>query len=68
VSSSGQGPEARQRLLLAASELFYRDGISATGVDALTEAAKVAKATFYRHFPSKDDLVMAWLQQPEARW
>lgn len=68
MASSVQEPEARERLLQAASELFYRDGISATGVDALTGRANVAKATFYRHFPSKDDLVLAWLQQPEARW
>jgi len=68
VASKGQELQARERLLRAASELFYRDGISATGVDALTERANVAKATFYRHFPSKDDLVLAWLREPDARW
>ncbi|MEO8229413.1 MAG: helix-turn-helix domain-containing protein, partial [Chloroflexota bacterium] len=47
---------ARERLLAAASELFYERGIQATGVDAIIKAAGVAKATFYRHFPSKDDL------------
>ena len=52
----------------AASELFYEQGISATGVDALIDLANVAKATFYRHFASKDDLVLAWLRSPYARW
>jgi AcrR family transcriptional regulator len=61
-------PEARDRILRAASELFYRDGIWASGVDALIERANVAKATFYRHFPSKDDLILAWLRGPDARW
>jgi AcrR family transcriptional regulator len=61
-------PDARARILQAASELFYREGISASGVDALIDRAKVAKATFYRHFPSKDDLVLAWLRGADARW
>ena len=60
--------DARERILAAAAELFYRDGILATGVDALIERANVAKATFYRHFPSKDLLVLAWLRGSEARW
>jgi AcrR family transcriptional regulator len=60
--------DARDRILRAASELFYRDGISSSGVDALIERAGVAKATFYRHFPSKDDLILAWLRGPDARW
>jgi AcrR family transcriptional regulator len=59
---------ARDRLLVAASDLFQEKGIQATGVDALIGAAGVAKATFYRHFPSKDDLIVAWLRGPRARW
>ena len=59
---------ARERLLAAAAELFHENGIQATGVDSLIAAAGVAKATFYRHFPSKDDLVVAWLRDPRARW
>jgi AcrR family transcriptional regulator len=59
---------ARDRILQAASHLFSRDGIRATGVDALIHEAQVAKATFYRHFPSKDELVTAWLQGQDARW
>lgn len=59
---------ARDRLLTAASQLFTEAGIQATGVDAIIESADVAKATFYRHFPSKDDLVIAWLRDPRTRW
>jgi AcrR family transcriptional regulator len=59
---------ARERLLEAASRLFHENGIQATGVDALIAAAGIAKATFYRHFPSKDDLVVAWLRDPRTRW
>jgi AcrR family transcriptional regulator len=59
---------ARDRLVAAASDLFYKKGIKATGVDTLIATAGVAKATFYRHFPSKDDLVAAWLREPRTRW
>jgi AcrR family transcriptional regulator len=59
---------ARDRLVAAASHLFHDTGIQATGVDSIIEAAGVAKATFYRHFPSKEDLVVAWLRDPSARW
>jgi AcrR family transcriptional regulator len=59
---------ARDRLVTAASHLFHEAGIQATGVDAIIDAAGVAKATFYRHFPSKDDLVVAWLRDSRTRW
>jgi len=63
------GPaQARERILDAASQLFTRQGISRTGVDGLIAEAAVAKATFYRHFPSKEDLVVAWLRDPRTRW
>jgi AcrR family transcriptional regulator len=61
-------PSARDRILTAASILFAENGVAQTGVDPLIEAAGVAKATFYRHFPSKDDLVAAWLRAPGTRW
>lgn len=59
---------ARDRLLAAASQLFHENGVQATGVDSIVSEAGVAKATFYRHFPSKDDLVVAWLRDPRTRW
>jgi len=59
---------ARERVLAAAAELFYRDGVRATGVDAVIAAAGVAKRSFYKHFPSKDDLVVAWLQRTSTDW
>jgi AcrR family transcriptional regulator len=59
---------ARDRIVTAAADLFFRKGIRATGVDTLIEEANVAKSTFYRHFRSKDELVVAWLRSPQARW
>jgi AcrR family transcriptional regulator len=54
--------EARQRLLTTATRIFYADGIHAVGVDRIIAEAKVTRATFYRHFPSKDDLVVSYLK------
>jgi AcrR family transcriptional regulator len=65
---AGAGPGARQRILDTAYELFARRGIRAVGVDEVIERAGVAKATLYRHFPSKDDLVVAFLDLREQRW
>jgi AcrR family transcriptional regulator len=59
---------ARERILKAAGMLFHDHGIVASGVDTIIATAGVAKATFYRHFPSKDDLVVAWLRDPRSRW
>jgi AcrR family transcriptional regulator len=59
---------ARQRILDTAYELFARRGIRAVGIDEVIERAGVAKATLYRHFPSKDDLVVAFLELREQRW
>jgi len=59
---------ARERVLDAASAAFYRHGIAAVGVDAVVAQAGVAKATLYRHFPSKDDLVVAFLRRRDLRW
>jgi AcrR family transcriptional regulator len=61
-------PTARQRILDNAYELFSRRGIRAVGVDSVIEGAAVAKATFYRHFRSKDELVLAFLEQRERLW
>ena len=51
----------RERILQAARELFYRDGINAVSVDAIATAAGTNKMTLYRHFSSKDELVAAYL-------
>jgi AcrR family transcriptional regulator len=61
-------PTARERLLESAYELFSRRGVRAVGVDEVIAHAGVAKATLYRHFPSKDDLVLAFLERREERW
>ena len=54
--------DARERILAVADELFYREGIRAIGVDTIIAQAEVAKTTLYRYFPSKDDLVVAYLE------
>ena len=56
------------RVIDAASILFAESGVRAVGVDRIIAEAGVAKASFYRHFPSKDDVVVAWLRSPAARW
>jgi AcrR family transcriptional regulator len=61
-------PAARDRILTAAYELFSRRGIRDVGVDEVVERAGVAKASLYRHFSSKDDLVIAFLSLREERW
>jgi AcrR family transcriptional regulator len=59
-------PSARDRILQVAGRLFYREGYRAVGIDRVIAEADVAKATFYKHFPSKDDLIVAWIAQAEA--
>jgi AcrR family transcriptional regulator len=59
---------ARDRILGTAHDLFYRDGIRATGIDRLIAESGVTKVTFYRHFPSKNELVRAFLDLRHARW
>ena len=54
--------ETRRRLIAAADQLFYGQGIRAVGVDAVAEAAGVTKRTLYYHFASKDDLIAAYLE------
>ncbi|RJS94823.1 TetR/AcrR family transcriptional regulator [Salinisphaera sp. Q1T1-3] len=61
-------PGARERILTAARALFYEHGIRATGTNRLIETAGVTKVTFYRHFPSKDALVVAFLDDRHERW
>lgn len=59
---------ARERILATAYRLFYREGIRATGIDKVIAEAGVTKVTFYRHFPSKDALILAYLELRHQRW
>ena len=59
---------SRERILAVAYELFSRRGVRDVGVNELIERSGVAKATFYRHFPSKDALVLAFLEQRDRIW
>src|SRR4051812_19667215 len=59
-------PSARARLLSAANELFYAEGVQSVGIDRIIERAGVAKASLYNTFGSKDELVHAYLQARHA--
>ena len=61
-------PDARQRILDAAYDLFVRRGVRDVGIDEVITRAGVAKATLYRHFRSKDELVLAFLERREKVW
>ncbi len=65
TSKGGRG--ARQRILDAAAELFYREGINATGVERLATESSVSKRTLYQHFPSKTAVVEEYLRSIEQR-
>lgn len=58
----------REQILKVADELFYRDGIHVTGVDTIIAQSGVAKTTLYRYFRSKDDLVVAYLEDRNRRY
>lgn len=59
---------ARDRILETAMKLFYANGVRATGIDTIIKESGVAKMTFYNHFPSKQNLVIAVLNQGEQIW
>jgi AcrR family transcriptional regulator len=59
---------ARERLVTAAYELFARGGVQAVGIDAIIERSAVARQTLYRHFGSKQELVLAFLERREEVW
>jgi len=61
-------PAARDRILDTAFRLFYARGIKAVGVDLIIAESGVAKATFYKHFPAKDELVLAYLDKVDGIW
>src|SRR6516162_9521809 len=72
MSGFDEKKPARQRILETASEMFYRDGVRAVGIDAIIARSGVAKMSLYRNFPSKHALVAAWLEDRDAffwrRW
>ena len=59
---------AHDRILDTAFRLFYARGIRAVGVDLIIAESGVAKATFYKHFPAKDELVLAYLDKVDGVW
>jgi AcrR family transcriptional regulator len=61
-------PSPRERLLAASDELFYRDGVHSTGIDAVIEKAGVAKGSLYYIFGGKDELVAAYLRGRHEAW
>jgi AcrR family transcriptional regulator len=60
--------DARERLVTAAYELFSQRGVQAVGIDAIIERSGVARQTMYRHFDSKQELVLAFLERREQWW
>jgi AcrR family transcriptional regulator len=65
---SSRPASARERIDQTAYELFSRHGIRAVGVDTISARSGVAKMTLYRHYPSKDDLALAFLRRREELW
>ncbi|KRF36557.1 TetR/AcrR family transcriptional regulator [Nocardioides sp. Soil805] len=68
MAPSTPAPSARDRILATAFALFYAHGIRGVGVDRIIAESGVAKATFYKHFPAKDDLVLAYLDRVDEAW
>ena len=67
ATASAATGSARERLLAAANELFYREGVHTVGIDRIIEQAGVAKASLYKTFGSKDELVRAYLEGRRTR-
>lgn len=67
-TSINKATSAREKILFTAHDLFYQDGVRATGVDRLIHESKVTKTTFYRHFPSKKDLIIEFLELRHLSW
>ena len=65
--SSEENTSPRQKIIATAAPLFYREGYRAVGIDKIIAQSGVAKATFYKHFPSKDDLMVAWVERAGAQ-
>ena len=60
--------QARDKILATAFRLFYAHGLRAAGIDAIIAESGVAKATFYKYFPAKDELILAYLDQVDGIW
>ncbi|MBO4220854.1 TetR/AcrR family transcriptional regulator [Bradyrhizobium neotropicale] len=65
-SPQKRGLAVRDKILNTADELFYREGIRAIGVDTIVEKSGVAKTSLYRWFPTKDDLIAAFLRRRDS--
>ncbi|HZP64802.1 MAG TPA: TetR/AcrR family transcriptional regulator [Rudaea sp.] len=68
IKGGGEKPRVRDRIFETASDLFYRHGIRAVGVDAIAHEAGTNKMSFYRSFPSKDELVAEYLRDQEREY
>ncbi|MGN7917200.1 TetR/AcrR family transcriptional regulator [Lysobacter sp. 22409] len=68
AASPAQPVPARERILQTAHDLFYLEGIRATGIDRVIAESGVTKVTLYRHFPSKNALILAFLHYRHERW
>ena len=66
--SSAETPDVRQRILDTASTLFYERGVRAVGVDLVVDESGVAKTSLYRHFRTKDDLIVAFLEREDVEF
>lgn len=66
--SSAETPDVRQRILDTASTLFYEHGVRAVGVDLVVDRSGVAKTSLYRHFRTKDDLIVAFLEREDVEF
>lgn len=60
--------QARDRILATAFRLFYANGLRAAGIDTIIAESGVAKATFYKYFPAKDELILAYLDKVDGIW
>jgi len=66
--SAAEAPDVRQRILDTASALFYERGVRAVGVDLVVADSGVAKTSLYRHFRTKDDLIVAFLEREDVEF
>lgn len=67
-SGAAAPASARERILQTAHDLFYLEGVRATGIDRVIAESGVTKVTLYRHYPSKNELILAFLDYRHERW